>query len=178
LDLGESRGGRALWGSALGTVVTWTLGGILLAGADEVEAPLRDAGGNQTNPEGAALLLFAGGPPAGAIMNTDVEWGSAKAWGLGVLGSVMLGGAGMALGTAIGGSDQGETVGALMLGAPGAAVGAAGGILLAAPDGRSALRYSAKSDTWSTGLPAVRVQPGVGPESVLVGKVSLVTVGL
>jgi hypothetical protein len=178
LDLGESQAGKALWGSALGTVVTWTLGGILLAGADEVEAPPRDAGGSQTNPEGAALLLFAGGPPAGAIMNTGVEWGNGKAWVLGVLGGAVLGGAGAALGTAVGGSDRGETVGALVLGAPGATVGATVGVLLAAPDRRSALRYSAESGTWSAGLPAVQVRPGVAPGSDLAGKISLVTVDL
>jgi hypothetical protein len=178
LELGESQAGKALWGSALGTVVGWTLGGILLAGADEVETPARSAGGDQSTPEGIALLLFAGGPPAGAIMNTDVEWESARAWGLGVLGGAALGAAGVALGTAIGGSDRGETVGALALGAPTTAVGAGVGVLLAAPDGRSALHYSTETDTWSAGLPAVRVRPGAGPEADLVGTVSLMTVDL
>jgi hypothetical protein len=178
LELGDSQAGRALWGSALGTAVGWALGGVLLAGADEVEAPPQSAGGDQSTPEGIALLLFAGGPPAGAIVNTDVEWGSTKAWALGVLGGAVLGGAGVALGTAIGGSDRGETVGGLVLGAPGAAVGASVGVLLAAPDGRSALHYSAESGTWSAGLPAVRVRPGVGPAPSLAGEVSLVTVDL
>ncbi|MCS4116362.1 hypothetical protein [Salinibacter ruber] len=178
LELGDSRAGKALWGSVIGTAVGWALGGVLLAGADEVEAPPQSAGGNQSTPEGVALLLLAGGPPAGAIINTDVEWGNAKAWALGVLGGAVLGGAGIALGTAIGGSDRGEAVGALVLGAPGAAVGGGVGVLLAAPDGRSALRYSAESGTWSAGLPAVRVRPGAGPEADLVGKVSLVTVDL
>ncbi|CBH23260.1 Conserved hypothetical protein, membrane [Salinibacter ruber M8] len=178
LELGDSQAGRALWGSVIGTAVGWALGGVLLAGADEVEAPPQSAGGNQSTPEGVALLLLAGGPPAGAIINTDVEWGNAKAWALGVLGGAVLGGAGIALGTAIGGSDRGEAVGALVLGAPGAAVGGGVGVLLAAPDGRSALRYSAESGTWSAGLPAVRMRPGAGPEADLVGKVSLVTVDL
>jgi hypothetical protein len=178
LELGDSQAGRALWGSVIGTAVGWALGAVLLAGADEVEPPPQSAGGDQSTPEGVALLLFAGGPPAGAIMNTDVEWGSAKAWALGVLGGAVLGGTGLALGTAIGGSDRGEAVGALVLGAPGAAVGGGVGVLLAAPDGRSALRYSAESGTWSAGLPAVRVRPGAGPEADLVGKVSLVTVDL
>ncbi|MCS3756014.1 hypothetical protein [Salinibacter ruber] len=178
LELGDSRASRALWGSVIGTAVGWALGGVLLAGADEVEAPPQSAGGNQSTPEGVALLLLAGGPPAGAIINTDVEWGNAKAWALGVLGGAVLGGAGIALGTAIGGSDRGEAVGALVLGAPGAAVGGGVGVLLAAPDGRSALRYSAESGTWSAGLPAVRVRPGAGPEADLMGEVSLVTVDL
>jgi hypothetical protein len=178
LDMGDSQAGKALRGSALGTVVGWALGGVLLAGADEVEVPPQSAEGDQSTPEGIALLLFAGGPPAGAIMNTGVEWGSTKAWALGVLGGAVLGGAGVALGTAIGGSDRGKTVGALVLGAPGAAVGASVGVLLAAPDGRSALRYSTETDTWSVGLPAVRIRPGAGPEADLVGNVSLVTVGL
>ena len=178
LELGDSQAGKALWGSALGTAVGWALGGVLLAGADEVEVPPQSAGGDQSTPEGIALLLFAGGPPAGAIMNTGVEWGSAKAWALGVLGGAVLGGAGLALGTAIGGSDRGETVGALVLGAPGAAVGGGVGVLLAAPDGRSALHYSTETETWSAGLPAVRVRPGADPEADLVGEVSLVTVDL
>ncbi len=178
LELGDSRAGKALWGSVIGTAVGWASGGVLLAGADEVEAPPQSAGGNQSTPEGVALLLLAGGPPAGAIINTDVEWGNAKAWALGVLGGAVLGGAGIALGTAIGGSDRGEAVGALVLGAPGAAVGGGVGVLLAAPDGRSALRYSAESGTWSAGLPAVRVRPGAGPEADLTGEVSLVTVDL
>lgn len=176
-DPGPSGFGEAFRGSALGTVVGWALGGILLAGAGDVEAP-EPTEGNQLNPEGAALLLFAGGPPAGAIMNTGVEWGNGKAWVLGVLGGAVLGGAGAALGTAVGGSDRGETVGALVMGAPGAAVGATVGVLLAAPDGRSALRYSAESGTWNAGLPAVQVRPGAGPGADLVGKVSLVTVHL
>jgi hypothetical protein len=178
LGLRESQAGKALWGSALGTAVGWALGGVLLAGADEVGAPPQSAGGDQSTPEGIALLLFAGGPPAGAIMNTNVEWGSAKAWGLGVLGGAVLGAAGVALGTAIGGSDRGETVGALVFGAPSAAVGAGVGVLLAAPDGRSALHYSTETETWSVGLPAVQVRPGTGPEADLVGTVSLVTVDL
>ncbi len=86
LELGDSQAGKALWGSVIGTAVGWALGGVLLAGADEVEAPPQSAGGNQSTPEGVALLLLAGGPPAGAIINTDVEWGNAKAWALGVLG--------------------------------------------------------------------------------------------
>lgn len=178
LELGESQAGKALWGSALGTAVGWALGGVLLAGADEVEAPPQSAGGDQSTPEGIALLLFAGGPPAGAIMNKDVEWGNVKAWALGVLGGAVLGGAGVALGTVIGGSDRGETIGGLVLGAPGAAVGGGVGVLLGAPDDRSALHYSAESSTWSAGLPAVRVRAGAGPEADLVGEVSLVTVDL
>ncbi|MCS3610078.1 hypothetical protein [Salinibacter ruber] len=150
LELGDSRAGKALWGSVIGNAVGWALGGVLLAG----------------------------GPPAGAIINTDVEWGNAKAWALGVLGGAVLGGAGIALGTAIGGSDRGEAVGALVLGAPGAAVGGGVGVLLAAPDGRSALRYSAESGTWSAGLPAAQVRPGAGLEADLTGEVSLVTVDL
>ena len=178
LELGESQAGKALWGGALGTAVGWTLGVVLLAGADEAESPSQSAGGNQSTPDGIALLLFAGGPPAGAIMNTDVEWGNAKAWALGVLGGAVLGGAGAALGSAIGGSDRGKTVGGLVLGAPGAAVGASVGVLLSAPDDQSALHYSTETDTWSVGLPAVRVRTGAGPEADLVGEVSLVTVDL
>ena len=176
-DSGPPEFGEAFRGSALGTVVGWALGGILLAGAGEVEAP-EPTEGDQTNPEGAALLLFAGAPPAGAIMNTGVEWGNGTAWVLGVLGGAVLGGAGAALGTAVGGSDRDKTVGALVLGAPGAAVGGAVGVLLGAPDRRGALRYSAESGTWSAGLPAVQVRPGVGPGLDLAGEISLVTVDL
>jgi hypothetical protein len=73
---------------------------------------------------------------------------------------------------------QGELIGALVLGAPGVAVGAAGGVTLATPDGRGALHYSARAESWNVGPPAVQVRPGVGPEPSAVGRVSLVTVDL
>jgi hypothetical protein len=172
----NSQFGKALRGSAIGTAVGALLGGIILAAAEQDDP--QPYGDDENQPEGTALLIMAGGPPAGAILNTGVERRDTGAWALGVLGEVLLGGAGAALGAAVGGSDSGQLIGALVLGAPGVAAGAAGGVTLAAPDGQGALRYSSDTGAWSAGLPAIRVRPRVGPEPSLAGEVSLVTVEL
>lgn len=177
-DSDRSQFGKALLGSAIGTAIGGLLTALLLSEAESEDLQSYAGDRDESEVEGVALLVAASGPPAGAILNTSVEQGNVSAWALGVLGEVLLGGAGMALGAAIGGSDRGQTIGALVLGAPGAAVGAAGGVTLAAPDDRGALRYSSDTDTWSTGLPAVRVRPEAGPKPGLTGEVSLVTMDL
>lgn len=177
-DSDRSQFGEALLGSAIGTAIGGLLTALLLSEAESEDLQSYADDRDESKVEGVALLVAASGPPAGAILNTSVEQGNAGAWALGVLGEVLLGGVGMALGAAIGGSDRGQTVGALVLGAPGAAVGAAGGVTLVVPDGRGALRYSSDTGTWDAGLPAVRVRPGGGPRAGLAGEVSLVTMDL
>jgi len=65
---------------------------------------------------------------------------------------------GAGLKSLIGGSNTGGIVGGLVLGAPGVAVGAAGGAHLAAPS-RGVLRYSRDDGRWTLRWPTVRAVP-------------------
>ena len=180
---GRSRFEQALIGSAVGTAVGGLLGTLLLTASAPDDTRPYENGDDREELQGTALLIMLGGPPAGAILNTDIARDNTGAWTLSVLGELLLGGAGAGLGALIGGSDTGAVVSALVLGAPGMAVGAAGGAHLAAPSRtRGALRYSRDDGQWTLQWPTVRAAPQPGLESgsrpELTGEMTLMTVEL
>ncbi len=182
IDDGErSRFSQALIGSAVGTAVGGLLGTLLLVASAPDDTRPYENDDDREELQGTALLLMLGGPPAGAILNTDIARDDAGAWALSVLGELVLGGAGAGLGALVGGSDTGAAVGALVLGAPGVTVGAAGGAHLAAPSRtRGARRYSRDDGQWTRQWPTVRAAPQPGLESgsrpELTGEMTLMTV--
>jgi len=163
----------------LGALFGGALGGLIISAAAENEnrRPFED---DETSPEGVALLLIAGGPPVGAVLNTDIPRDHGESYALGVMGELVLGGGGAALGSALGGdSEDRQLVGALALGIPGVVFGAAGGAVLGAPDrpgATGALNYA--DGNWTVGFPPVRPGVHLQPEPGLHGTVLLVTVEL
>lgn len=167
---------RALAGSTLGAAVGGLLGGLIIAAADQDrDRPYAD---DENSPEGAALLLIAGGPPAGAVLNSAIPRDHTGAYVMSVLGELVLGGVGAFVGAALGGdSDRGQLIGGLTLGGTGVIVGAAGGAVLAAPDGPGgALSY--EDGTWSVRVPAVQAEFHRRPQPGLHGTLSLLSVKL
>jgi hypothetical protein len=152
------------------------LGGLVIAAADQEEnRPYTD---DEHSPEAVALVLIAGGPPTGAVLNSEIPRDHTGAYVLGVLGELVLGGVGALLGAALGGdSERGQLIGGLALGGTGAVIGAAGGVVLAAPGGPGgALSY--EDGTWSVRVPAVRAELHRRPRLGLHGTLSLVSVEL
>lgn len=171
------RFGRVLAGSTIGAALGGLLGGILIAAASDPDQR-RPYADDEQSPESVALLFFAGGPPAGAVLYSNIPRDQTGAYVMAVLGELVLGGGAAALGAAMGGdSEDGPLIGALVLGGPGVVFGAAGGATLAAPDEPDgALRY--REGRWTLRPPTI--QPGVHlrPRPGLHGTVSLVTVEL
>jgi len=167
---------RALAGSTIGAAVGGLLGGLIIAAADQDrDRPYAD---DENSPEGAALLLIAGGPPAGAVLNTAIPRDHTGAYVMSVLGELVLGGVGAFLGAALGGdSDRGQLIGGLALGGTGVILGAAGGAVLAVPGGRGG-GLSYEDGTWSVRVPAVQAGFHRRPQLGLHGTVSLVSVEL
>lgn len=155
------------------------LGGLFIAAAPENKdrPPFRD---DDNSPKSLALLLIAGGPPTGAILYPDIPRDQPGSYMMGVIGELVLGGGGAALGAALGGnSENGQLAGALGLGIPGVVLGAAGGAVLGAPDRSSAhgtLHYA--DGEWTVGPPSVRTGIHLQPEPGLHSRVSIITVDL
>lgn len=175
----DSQFANAVLGSTLGAVVGGVLGGLIIAAAADTENR-RTFRNDENFPEGAALLLIAGGPPTGAVLYTDIPRDHSGSYMMGMIGELVLGGGGVALGVVLGGDSQnGQLAGALSLGIPGVVLGAAGGAVLGAPDRPSptgALTYA--DGDWTVSSPTVRPGVHLQPEPGLYGRVSLVTVDL
>lgn len=171
------RFGRVLAGSTIGAALGGLLGGLLIAAASDPDQR-RPYADDEQRLESMALLLFAGGPPAGAVLYSDIPRDQTGAYVMAVLGELVLGGGAAALGAAIGGdSEDGQLLGALVLGGPGVVFGAAGGATLAAPDEPDgALRY--EDGTWTAHPPTLRPGVHLRPRPGLHGTVPLVTVEL
>lgn len=161
----------------MGAAVGGLLGAALIATAEpDHRTPYEN---NENNsPEGIGLLLLGGGAPVGAVLNTRIPRDHEGAYIMAVLGEIVVGGAGAALGMRLGNSsDQGRLIGGLALGGAGVIFGAAGGAMLAASDGSGgALNY--ENGSWRAQPPAVQVGVHQHPQPGLHGTVSLVSVEL
>lgn len=174
----DARFAEAVLGSTLGGLIGGTLGGLIIAAANGKDrGPFRN---DEHSPEGVALLLIAGGPPVGAVLKADLPRDRTGPYVMSVIGELILGGGGAALGAALGGdSEDGQLAGALGLGIPGVVLGAAGGAVLGAPARPSttgALNYA--DGGWTVSPPTVRPGVHLQPEPGLHGRVSLVTINL
>ena len=172
----DVRFGRALAGSTIGAAVGGLLGAALITAAEPNENDLFED--DEPDPRGLGLLFIGGGAPVGAVLYTDIPRDHTGAYVMAVLGEVVLGGLGLALGTAIGGpSEDGQWIGAAAVGGAGIILGAAGGAVLAAPNGSDgALNY--EDGSWHVQSPSVRVGIHRQPQPGLHGTVSLVNVEL
>lgn len=160
--------GKALVGSATGTLIGALLGSLLIAGANESgemgESATGNGSGSRGTLAGAGILLILAGPPIGAVESLDIKQNKAGAYAVSGLGELIVGGAGAALGVAAGQSDTGKAIGALVLGVPGVALGAAGGATVVASNKEeSAFGYNARQDEWTWQVPPVHVRTGPRP---------------
>lgn len=181
--------GEALLGSTLGVAVGGTLGVLMIqAAADDAVWDRRedqcsyryDSCYVQLQRLGIGLLgvgFVAGGGPFGAAQRLDR--GGVSVYAPAVIGELLLGGLGYALGRKLSRTERGAMLWGLAVGAPLGAVGAAGGAMLGTStspsDGGGGVRY--REGDWRLAMPSVRVQPPLATDRFTV-HVSLLSVRL
>ena len=129
---------------------------------------------------GAGLLgavALVGGGPIGAVQ--ALGGGGATTYAGSVVGELLLGGAGLALGSALGSRTESRRVWSLALGMPLAAVGAAGGAILES-DGDAHHRSAAVARThdgaWRIRVPDVQIAPVVQGKGAVSAQATLVRI--
>lgn len=155
---------RALLGGAVGVGAGVPLGVLLIqASRDEsTEFGEDDEAGARL---GAGLLgvsVLVGSGPVGAVQ--ALGGGEPTTYAGAIVGELMLGGAGLALGSVLGRGTDSRQAWSLALGMPLAAIGAAGGAVLESDESalhRSAVVARSQDGTWRLRVPDVQIVPTV-----------------
>lgn len=161
---GLSTRSRALLGGAIGTGVGVPLGVLLIRASRDESTEF--GGDNEAGARlGAGLLgvsVLVGGGPIGAVQ--ALGGGEPTTYAGAIVGELMLGGVGLALGSILGRGTDSRQAWSLALGMPLAAIGAAGGAVLESEESalhRSAVVTRSEDGTWRFRVPDVQLVPAV-----------------
>jgi hypothetical protein len=161
---GLSPRSRALLGGAIGVGVGVPLGVLLIqASRDESsEFGVDDEAGARLGAGLLGVFALVGGGPIGAVQ--ALGGGEATTYAGAVVGELLLGGAGLALGSVLGKRTDSRQAWSLAIGMPLATIGAAGGAVLESGGSarhRSAAVARSHDGTWRLRVPDVQVTPAV-----------------
>jgi hypothetical protein len=170
---------RALLGGAIGVGAGVPLGLLLIrASRDEsTEFGVDDEAGARLGVGLLGVFALVGGGPIGAVQ--ALGGGEATTYAGAVVGELLVGGAGLALGSVLGSRTDSRQAWSLALGMPLAAVGAAGGAVLEGNGSgrlRSAVVARSRDGTWRLRVPDVHIAPAVRGQGAVSAHATLVRI--